>query len=616
MSLAYRVLFAVVCKNTHHRLAFDALRLLTGPQAAAWRDLFLSEYEAYLQGSKAPDDEFKDFQNHVLHVRENYWGGAVKTAQLWYKLTVQALQNGDWRGAVYSAGVLTHYVTDPCMPLHTGQTEAEGKIHRAVEWSIAKSYVELQNIIEQDLGGYPHFEVDDSPTWLADLIRHEADEANRHYQTILDHYDLAVGVKSPERGMDQELKDAMARQISRAAAATAVVLDRAIVEAKTPPPLRTPSVQAFLAAGMTPIYTVTKAITDTNDRAAVKAIYDELQTTGKVSASLAEDDRIVRRMHADQVLRIPLAMVEAERPKPTGTKHGQGAAARSRSNRAPILLGLPSVPRLRMPRITRPKIAMPSLKMRMPAMPKMAVPKMSMPKLSMPKMAMPKLGVPKLSLSKLKMPKLSWKKQKSEVVVEENGSQVKTTAVDSPPRPLRRTDLEMPASSSLLRRSDPPAKQPPPPTESRREGELRFHLDRNDKIEDAPSIGPKKARRLEGIGIRTVADLLRCEPVQVARQMNSQHITPVTVRRWQAEATLVCRVPNLRGHDAQLLVAAGIDEVEMLSISKADALLQEVDQFIDTPEGERILRGNSRPDRKEVADWIAWARQARKLQTA
>ena len=168
MSLLYRVLFAAACKNTHHRLALDALRHLRDPRAETWRNIILQHHDAYLKGSKAPDEQFKDFVNHVLHVRDNYWGGALKTAQLWYKLTLQALKNEDWRDVAYSAGVLSHYFSDPFMPFHSGQTEAEGKIHRAAEWSIAQSYVELQNIIEQDQGGYPLVETNDSPTWLSD----------------------------------------------------------------------------------------------------------------------------------------------------------------------------------------------------------------------------------------------------------------------------------------------------------------------------------------------------------------------------------------------------------------------------------------------------------------
>jgi hypothetical protein len=269
------------------------------------------------------------------------------------------------------------------------------------------------------------------------------------------------------------------------------------------------------------------------------------------------------------------------------------------------------VPRLKLPRLAKPKLTLPALKA-----PRLAMPKFSMSNLAATKLAVSKLKVPKLKVPKLALPKLSLGKKKTEVVVEEETTRSKpATAVEPTSRP-RRTDLDMSASSSLLRRTDSPAKQPPPPTESRRDADLKFHLDLDDPIEDAPSIGPKKARRLEAIGVRTVADLLRSEPAQVARQLNSQHITPDTVRRWQAESTLVCRVPNLRGHDAQILVAAGTDEVEMLAAADADTLLMEVDAIIDTDEGERILRGNRRPDSAEVSAWIAQARQARRLQAA
>lgn len=606
MSFAYRVLFAVVCKNTHHRLALDALRRLAGERADEWRNLFLSEYEAYLQGSKAPDDEFKDFQNHVLHVGENYWGGATKAAQLWYKLTVTALRNADWRGAVYSAGVMSHYVTDPCMPLHTGQTEAEGKIHRAAEWSIAKSYVELQNIVEQDLGGYPQVEIVDSPTWLSELIRAEADTANTHYQTFLDHYNLEAGVKNPPLGLDQELKDVAAQQIARAVSVTAAVLDRALAESQAEPPRRTPNVAAFLAGAMLPIYWVTKSLHDASDRAAVEAIYHELQATGKVAASLPEDDRVVRRLHAEQVLKTSPSKLEAERLAPTGAKHGQGTPPRERSNRARVFVDMPSISLPRLPKVKLPSVPLNKLKF-----PNLTVAKTAV---SNAKSAVSKLKVPKLAL-----PKLPFGGKAKTTPAAEPAAELKT-AVDSPPRPLKRTDLDRGpsperASSPLMRRNDPAEKLPSPPKQSPATS-LRFHLETTSPIEDAPSIGPKRARRLESIGIKTVADLLDAHPQQVSRKLNASFITPELVAQWQREATLVCRVPNLRGHDAQMLVGARLDEIETLADQTADDVLSAVEEFLQTPEGERVLRGNARPDLDEVTDWITWARQARPLQTA
>ena len=84
MTLLFRVLYAAHAKGTHHKLALDALNCLGGSDAELWRRVFLKHATVYLQGSKAPDDEFKDFKNHVLHVRDDFWGGAPVKARSWY----------------------------------------------------------------------------------------------------------------------------------------------------------------------------------------------------------------------------------------------------------------------------------------------------------------------------------------------------------------------------------------------------------------------------------------------------------------------------------------------------------------------------------------------------
>lgn len=609
MSLLFRVLFAAGCRNTHHRLALDALRHLRDPRAETWRNLFLEHHDAYLKGSKAPDDQFKDFQNHVLHVRDNYWGGAIKTAQLWYKMTLNSLRNQDWRDVAYSAGVLSHYVTDPLMPFHSGQTEAEGKVHRACEWSIAQSYVELQNIIEQDLGGYPNVVAGDSTSWLADLIRDGADAGNAYYETLIEHYNLGLGVKNPPLGLDQECKDCIARQIALSAATVAAVLDRLFAEAAVEPAVFNPSLKGFVQTLTIPAKWVTQKLQDAKDRAQVQAVFDDVQLNGKAVAALPEDEKVVRRLHAEQVLQVPLRTLDAQKAAPTGQKHGTGAAPRMRSNKARIFtrLEIPKLPSVRMPKISAPKLSMP---------------KVSLPKLKMPKFAMPKL--PRLSLPKLT------RKPASAEAVETTTTEEKPmlkTAVESPPRPPRRTDVDAPhtgsagktpaKSASLMRRTDDAEAAPPPPAESRRAaGEGKFYLSPGAPVEDAPSIGSKTAKRLEALGIRTVNDLLECDPVLTSKKLNSSFLKPETIAQWQQQAVFVCRVPNLRGHDAQMIVGCGIDDVEALVRQDADELLEDVERFLATSEGEKVLRGGTPPDLDEVNDWIAWARQARSLQRA
>jgi hypothetical protein len=81
MSVFYNLVMNSACRSNHHRLAVDALRHLKGDMAERWRDLFLHHYTSYLGGAKAPDEVFKDFKNHVLHVRDGDWGGAPTAAR-------------------------------------------------------------------------------------------------------------------------------------------------------------------------------------------------------------------------------------------------------------------------------------------------------------------------------------------------------------------------------------------------------------------------------------------------------------------------------------------------------------------------------------------------------
>ena len=153
------------CRNTHHKLVMNSLQHLSCESAAQWRSLFIRYFDVYLEGSKDPDTKFKDFRNHVLHVSDNFWGGPVKQAEKWYGLTVDHLKNERWKSAVYSAGVLSHYYMDPLMPLHTGQTEEEGVIHRACEWSVNKSFDNLMERLENGTG-YPNVDLPAGNDWV------------------------------------------------------------------------------------------------------------------------------------------------------------------------------------------------------------------------------------------------------------------------------------------------------------------------------------------------------------------------------------------------------------------------------------------------------------------
>ncbi|EMI16047.1 hypothetical protein RMSM_07034 [Rhodopirellula maiorica SM1] len=151
---------------------------------------------------------------------------------------------------------------------------------------------------------------------------------------------------------------------------------------------------------------------------------------------------------------------------------------------------------------------------------------------------------------------------------------------------------------------------------SETESELRFYLQRDNPVVDAPSIGPRMADRLSKIGIHTVDDLLNADPDRVAEKLGNRRIDGDIVLAWQQQATLVCRIPMLRGHDAQLLVAAEITSPEELATQEVEELFDRVDPISRSREGKRIIRGGKLPDREEIGEWIRNAKVNRELLAA
>ncbi len=330
-STLFNVLFAWKCSSTHHKLALDALNHIRGPAADNWRNLCLKNVETYLDGSKAPDNKFKDFKNHVLHVRDNYWGGAITATQKWYDATVEALRAKKWSDAIYAAGVLSHYYTDPIQPYHTGQCEAEGVVHRAAEWSIACAYRDLTDILEADLGGWPEVTVPNGADWLPKMVKAGADLANPHYEVCIEHYDIKQGVKNPPAGLDQEMKDRIAKLIGHAVVGYARIMERALADAEASPPATSITLLGIMSQLTIPIFWVTKKLKDAKERAIVEATFKEFQATGKVVDALTEDDYTIRAIHAEEVLKQPLEQLDEQAaPTSMGVAHGTGAPARPR----------------------------------------------------------------------------------------------------------------------------------------------------------------------------------------------------------------------------------------------------------------------------------------------
>lgn len=147
----------------------------------------------------------------------------------------------------------------------------------------------------------------------------------------------------------------------------------------------------------------------------------------------------------------------------------------------------------------------------------------------------------------------------------------------------------------------------------KQERDARFYLELDDPVEEAPGIGAKTAERLNKIGIVTVKDLLATKADEIAAKLEDRRYDAATVDRWQKVARLQLTIPNVRGHDVQLLHLAGFEEPEQIAKQIPKQLRKEIRKVASTKEGERILRNGAIPDLEEVADWINWASQARSI---
>ena len=359
MGVLYRIIYAAHAKGTHHKLALDALAHLEGPDAAAWRRLFLKHAETYMAGSKAPDDVFKDFKNHVLHPRDNFWGGAPATARQWYGKTVAALGEEKWSDAVHAAGILSHYVTDAVHPFHTGQSEAENSIHRAFEWSTAKSYDALKAVASG--GAVGEVTIPDRADWLEEMLRQGAMRANRYYEKLIAHYDINRGVVDPPSGIDPVGQRILGDLILHASRLYGVILGRALAEAKVPPPRVSLSIDLVLATLKIPIKQLVKRLEDRVEQRAVERMYDELRETGTVELTLSDDDREIRQVYAEEVLGTSAKVAQAP-PPPRQTLADRLASARPEPearppealDRAPRPAPVTSVPSIKSRQSTSP----------------------------------------------------------------------------------------------------------------------------------------------------------------------------------------------------------------------------------------------------------------------
>ena len=487
--------------------------------------LLLAKNDRYLLGAKDPDKKFRDFQNHVLHVGDNYWGGACAAAEKWLGASLDALGGRRWGEAAYCIGVLSHYFTDPLMPLHTGSSDAEGIIHRPMEWSVCKAYEQILSQWE-NAGSANPFTVPETENWIRDAVTRAAELSHPHYERLIEIYDLKRGVKDPPAGLNSESRVILSEMFGYAITGLAGIIDRIAEACRIDIPHFSVTIPTLMAGINMPSAWIVKKIESDDERRAVAAILDEFNRTGTVTQNLPPEVRSVQSNAPIRKYRTAPPRSEAQPKPPT-----------------PVVE----------PLSTRDENAVD------------------------PDVSAPHSATPATPVAPHVLP-------------------VSTNERDEEERRPERPSLRDQPSRSRI---DPPSTRP---------SHRKPRVSEASELVDAPSIGPKTAKRFTNIEIHTIGDFLAADPVQMEQRLDTSWINEQLLVDWQDQARLVCRLGSLCGYKAQLLVAVECRTVDQLAVEEATDLAAEIKDFAGTKAGERILRSSTPPDRGEVQEWIDDAR--------
>jgi hypothetical protein len=299
MSFLLSVLRAAHCRSTHHFFVIDSTKYVDTAAGRRLVNLLLKHHERFLAGAKDPDDRFRDFQNHCVHVRTGYWGGAPRLAVTWYDRIRDYLVQGRYGDAAYAAGVMSHYFTDPLQPLHTAQNEREPLVHRAMEWSIRCCYDEIFNRWIDDEYRVV-FQLGGSEAWLAEAILKGARFANHSYDRLVESYDLERGSRVPTEGLDDAAKATFAALFGLAITGLARVWERVADEVENASGRELPStslaLEAVLATLQIPEKWIVGRIQNKREREAVQRVFDEYRRTGKLVENVPDECFVKKRV--------------------------------------------------------------------------------------------------------------------------------------------------------------------------------------------------------------------------------------------------------------------------------------------------------------------------------
>lgn len=109
--------------------------------------------------------------------------------------------------------------------------------------------------------------------------------------------------------------------------------------------------------------------------------------------------------------------------------------------------------------------------------------------------------------------------------------------------------------------------------------------------------------RLNRLGLNTVTQLLEIDPADLPVGFVDSNISTAQMDKWQALCWLITCVPSLKPADAGILYAIGITEPEQLETSNSSQLIERINRFLQSAEGQTFATLNNSYDRDVTNRW-------------
>ncbi len=565
LAMAERAIRRRYARSLHQRVAFDALTELSGPDAARWRQMFHSEAALLALGADAPDQEFRDFKNHVLFPRDGYWGGAIGRAQSWYQNLVAALSKREWNNAAYCAGVLSHYVTDALHPFHTAQSEAENDIHFACDVAVQVDYGNLRTLA---VTAAAPIKLADGAGFLAPAIAAGADAANLAYEGLLAHFDLSRAVADPAAGLDAVGRRIMAGVLAAQVQLLAAILNRAILDAASEAPASSLWRSGLTSALMLPLVHRRMRSRLSEARRQIAVMFDEVRANGRAQASVPDEERVKRDQYARDIV-ATRAPVNIGNVFPLDARRTTVVLRPTAVNTAPVsddgddTGGEVVVLQRRRAVIDLPRPA-------------------------------PRWVKPDAVRSRADVLK---------------SSAAQPTVMPIPvASPERATQAAAPATAGVGHAAA--AMLLPASTE----GLSNFRDRRLQRTEEPggtiPGVGPVDALILRAAGVVTAERFIAADAGELSSRIGPLPVNADTLRGWQARTRLMLAVPGLAGTEADLLLGSGYATAAAIADADAEKVCADILAFVTTEAGRQALAVGSPPDVAKVRAMVEAARAA------